>query len=147
MPLEIALLVISCGACAAGVGYVRLARRMRSYRTVEGRVTGREIAVVAGAGGEGSWGKGGRYTPKITYVYTVDGRTHTADRWSYANDGVRRSIAEQQLVAINDTVTVFYDPHAPEQAYLHTHSPRLGYWLLAGGSVGILAALVTLLAS
>lgn len=30
------------------------------------------------------------------------------------------------------------------RAYLHTHSPRIGYVLVAGGAIGLLAALASL---
>lgn len=56
-----------------------------------------------------------------------------------------RSVAEAELAAVPDTVTVFYDPNDPGQAYLHIHTPRLGYALLVGGAVGVVAALVALL--
>jgi hypothetical protein len=144
--LEIVVLIIACGAIAAGYGYVRLGRQMRSYPTVEGQVTGRDVAVIPGAaGGEGRWGSGGRYSPKVTYSYVVDGVTYTSYRWSYAGDGRKRSIAEAQLAAVPATVTVFYDPNDPGQAYLHTHPPRIGYALLVGGAVGVVAALAALL--
>ena len=146
MAFKIVVLIIACGAIAAGYGYVRLARQMRSYRTVEGQVIGREVAVIpGGAGGEGRWGSGGRYSPKITYSYVVDGVTHTCDRWSYAGNGRKLSVAEAELAAVPDMVTVFYDPDDPGQAYLHTHTPRIGYALLVGGAVGVVAALVALL--
>jgi hypothetical protein len=69
----IALFVISLGAILAGQGYVKTARRMRTFRTTRGRVTGRELAAVAGGTREGRWGKGGGYRPKVTYVFTVNG--------------------------------------------------------------------------
>jgi hypothetical protein len=145
--LKILVLIIACGAIVAGYGYVHQARRMRSYRTVVGDVVGREVAVVPGnAGGEGSWGSGGRYSPKVTYSYVVDGVGYTSDRWSYAGNGLKHSVAEQQLAAVPDQVTVFYDPNAPAQAYLHTHTPRVGYVLLVGGAIAALAALGALLA-
>jgi hypothetical protein len=145
--VKILVLIVACGAIAAGYGYVRAARRMRFYRTVEGDVVGREVAVVPGsAGGEGTGGSGGRYSPKVTYTYVVDGVSYTSDRWSFAGNGLKRSVAEQQLAAVPDRVTVFYDPNAPAQAYLHTHTPRVGYALLMGGAIAALAALGSLLA-
>jgi hypothetical protein len=144
--LEIAVLIISCGAIAAGYGYVRVGRQMRSYRTVKGRVIGREVAVIPGSvGREGRWGRGGRYSPKVTYIYSVDGVSFTSDRWSYAGNGLKRSVAERQLAAVPDHVTVFYDPAAPDQAYLQRHTPALGYAMVAGGAIALVAALVALL--
>jgi uncharacterized protein DUF3592 len=143
----IAIFVISAGAILAGRGYVKTAQRMRSYETTRGRVTSREVVVIAGLDREGRWGQGGNYRPKVTYDYTVGGVAYTSDRTSYAHRGLKRSVAEQQLAAIPDDVDVYYDPAAPDQAYLEKHSPKLGRYLVAGGGVGVLFALVLLLGS
>jgi hypothetical protein len=140
----IALLVISCGAIAAGWGYVRTARRMGSFQTARGKVLAREVVAVPGGTREGKWGKGGGYRPKVTYAYTVDGVSHTSDRSSYALRGLKRSIAEQEVAAIPDEVDVYYDPAAPEEAYLETHTPRIGKFLLAGGAFGVLVGVLAL---
>jgi Protein of unknown function (DUF3592) len=139
------LLVLSGAAIGVGVRYVRTARRMRSFQTTRGTVVAREVAVVpSGDLREGKWGKGGGYWPKVTYTYTVDGAAYTSDRSSYAFRGVKRSIAEQQLAAISDEVNVYYNPAAPQEAYLETNSPRLGTILVVGGSVGLAVALILL---
>jgi hypothetical protein len=143
----IAIFVISLGAILAGRGYVKTAQRMRSYVTTRGRVTAREVVVIAGLDREGRWGQGGNYRPKVTYDYTVGGVAYTSDRTSYAHRGLKRSLAEQRLAAIPDEVDVYYDPAAPDQAYLEKHSPALGRYLLAGGGVGVLFALILLLGS
>jgi hypothetical protein len=143
----IAIFVISVGAILAGRGYVRTAQRMRSFATTRGRVTAREVVNIAGLGREGKWGQGGNYRPKVTYDYTVDGVAYTSDRTTYAHRGLRRSLAEQQLAAIPDDVAVYYDPAAPEEAYLERHTPTLGRYLLVGGGVGVLFALVLVLGS
>jgi hypothetical protein len=143
----IGLLVVSLGAILAGRGYIRTAKRMRSYATVRGRVIARDLAVIGGDTREGRWGKGGGYWPRATYVFTVDGVEHRSDKTSYAHRGLRRSLAEAALAAIPDEVDVHYDPRDPEQAYLDTHTPRMGYWFLGGGVVGALFALLLLLGS
>lgn len=147
MVAAIAIFVISLGAILAGRGYVKTAQRMRSYVTTRGRVTAREVVVIAGLDREGRWGQGGNYRPKVTYDYTVGGVAYTSDRTSYAHRGLKRSLAEQRLAAIPDEVDVYYDPAAPDQAYLEKHSPALGRYLLAGGGVGVLFALILLLGS
>jgi hypothetical protein len=143
----IGLLVISLGAIVAGRGYIRTAKRMRSYATTRGRVVERDLAVIGGDTREGRWGKGGGYWPKATYVFTVDGVEHTSDKTTYAHRGLRRSLAEQALAAIPDEVVVHYDPSDPEQAYLEKHSPRMGYWFVGGGAIGALFGLLLLLGS
>src|SRR6185437_6028973 len=112
----IAILVISLGAILAGRGYVRTARRMQSFATTRGHVTAREVVTIGSLSREGKWGQGGNYRPKVTYDYTVGGVAYTSDRVSYANRGLRRSLAEQQLAAFPDEVDVYYDPAAPQEA-------------------------------
>jgi len=143
----IAILVISLGAILAGRGYVRTARQMQSFATTRGHVTAREVVMIGGLSREGKWGQGGNYRPKVTYDYTVGGVAYTSDRVSYANRGLRRSLAEQQLAAFPDEVDVYYDPAAPQEAYLEKHTPTLGRYLLAGGGVGALFGLILLLGS
>ena len=142
MAAAVALLVISLGAILAGRGYVKTARRMRGFATTRGRVVARELAPVSGGTREGRWGRGGGYRPKVTYTYVVDGSSHTSDKTSYAHRGLKKSIAEQELAAIPDDVDVHYDPAAPDEAYLTTHTPRTGYWFIAGEVAGVLFALL-----
>jgi hypothetical protein len=143
----IAIFVISLGAILAGRGYVQTSRRMRSYEKTRGHVTAREVVMMAGLSREGKGGQGGNYRPKVTYDYTVGGVTYTSDRTSYAHRGLRKSLAEQQLAAIPDEVDVYYDPSKPEEAYLERHNPTLGRYLLVGGSVGVVFALILALGS
>jgi hypothetical protein len=140
------LIVLSLGAIAGGWGYLRTARRMRSFATTRGRVTARDVATVPGGDTrEGRYVKGGGYQPHITYDYAVEGVAYTSDRWSYAARGLRRELAEQTAAAVPDDVEVVYDPANPREAYLHTHAPRLGYWLVALGGFLALLGLVALL--
>jgi hypothetical protein len=141
------LLVLSCGAIVAGRGYVKAARRMRGFQTTTGTVVARDLQTVGWDNREGRRGAGGGYAPQVTYTYAVDGVSHTSDRVSYAQRGLKRSLAEQRLAEIPDAVEVHYDPAAPEEAYLATHNPRLGFALVGGGSAGVLLGLVALLAA
>jgi hypothetical protein len=141
----IAILVISCGAIAAGWGYVRTARRMRSFATTRGTVIARSVVAIPGGSREGRFGRGGGYRPQATYRYEVDGVSHTSDRWGYAFRGLKHSLAEQRVNALPDEVEVHYDPAAPGEAYLETQTPRVGYWLVGGGGLGVLIGLIALL--
>ena len=145
MAVKILALIISCAALAAGWAYVRMARRMSSFATTRGTVISRGVAAAPVVSGQGRWGKGGGYQPKVTYTYVVDGVAYTSDRWGYAAQGLKRSVAEQALAAVPDDVDVHYDPASPQVAYLHTHTSRIGYVLAAGGAVGALLALASLL--
>lgn len=146
MAVKLLILVIACGAIAAGSASLRTARRMSSYKTTRGTVLTREVTPVDGTlGREGRWGNGGAYQPKVTYTYLVDGVVYTCDRWSYVVDGLKRSVAEQLVTTVPDEVDVHYDPAAPQTAYLQLQSPRVGYGLIAGGMLGVLVAVVALL--
>ena len=155
-------LLVLCGAFVwVGTRYVRTARRMRSYGVARGRVIAsfgpaaevfrrevdREVIVVPGTVDtrEGRFGSGGGYTPKPTYTYVVGSRTYTNDRVGYAYRGLKKTVAEKNLAAIPDEVDVHYDPDNPQEAYLETNGPVLGFALILGGTLGVLVALVLLL--
>ena len=78
-------------------------------------------------------------------LHSSTGASFTSDRLSYARRGLKRSLAEQRLAAIADEVDVYYNPAAPEEAYLITHDPKLGIVVLAGGGVGAAIGLLLLL--
>lgn len=129
-------LVIGLGALVAGIGYIRKAHAMRFFRSTRGKIIAREVVAVPGANTrEGAYGSGGGYTPSVRYRYSVDGRELESAKLRYAPQGRRRSIAEADLAAIPDDVTVWYDPRKPEEAYLERHTPGLGYFFVALGGV------------
>ena len=144
MASAIFLLVLSVGMIAAGWGYVKTARRMRAFETTRGTVIGRDVTTLTGGYREGRWGRGGNYRPLVIYTYEVGGVSYTSDRSSYAARGFKRSVVEQQLAALPDEVDVYYDPASPQEAYLERHSPTIGNFLVAGGAVGVLIAVLLL---
>jgi hypothetical protein len=143
------VLVIAAGAIAAGIGYVRTARRMRGFATTQGTITSRDVGLIAGAVDprDPRFGKGGNWTPRFTYAYDVAGMRYTGDKLGYATRGFRRSVAEQQAAEMPDKVVVHFDPAEPGDAYLQTNTPTLGWWLIALGVVLALGAVVALLPS
>jgi hypothetical protein len=145
MLAAIFVLVIAAGSLAAGVGYVRAARRMRGFATTRGRITGRATEMVTAVDGrEARWGDGGNYAPKFTYTYEVGGRTFSGDRLGYAKRGLKKSIAEQRAAAMPDEVDVHYNPADPADAYLETNTTTLGWVLVALGVVLALGDLIAL---
>jgi hypothetical protein len=142
------IFVLLFGLALAWVGnmYSSLARRMRSFKSVPGKVIGREIVVMSAGTREGRYGEGGGYTPQVTYRYVVDGVEHESNKLARGHSGYKRAVAERKLAEIPDQVVVWYDPEKPSEAYLQKHGPALGYGILvlgvclAGGAVISLAS-------
>jgi hypothetical protein len=143
------VLVIAAGAIAAGVGYVRTAKRMRGFETTQGTITSRDVDLIPAATSrrDPRCGKGGSWTPKFTYTYDVAGSRYTGDRLGYATRGFRRSVAEQQSAAMPDQVQVHFNPADPSEAYLQTNTATFGWALLALGVLLALGAVIALLGS
>jgi hypothetical protein len=141
---KILVLAISCVAIAAGWQYVWTAQRMRTFETTRGKVIGREIEMFHRR--EGRFGKGGGHRPIATYTYWVGGATYTSDRWSYVTAGLKRHVVQRMLDALPDEVDVHYNPAKPQEAYLHTNTPRWGYVMVAGGVIGVLVSAALLFA-
>ena len=142
------IFVLLFGLVFAYVGnqYSALARRMRSFKSVSGKVTARAVVVVpSGDTTTGRWGEGGGYTPEVTYRYVVDGVELDGHKIGRAISGYKRAVAERKLGEIPETVVVWYDPNQPTEAYLRKHGPALGYLILALGACLVLGALVGIL--
>ena len=138
-------LLLGIAFTLVGTMYSALARRMRTYRSVPGRVTARAVVVVpSGNTRTGRYGDGGGYTPQVSYRYVVDGVEHESNKLARAVSGYKRAVAERKLEEIPDRVLVWYDPKEPSEAYLQKHGPALGYALMVLG-VGVAAgALISL---
>ena len=146
MATELFALFLGFAFTYVGRTYSALSRRMRSFKSVPGKVVAREVVVVpSGNTREGHWGEGGGYTPQVTYRYVVDGVEHQSNRFGHAIRGYKRAIAERKLAEIPEQVVVWYDPSKPSEAYLQRHGTALGYaiWtlgmaLIAGSVIGLL---------
>jgi uncharacterized protein DUF3592 len=139
----IALLVISIGAIVAGRGYTATARRMRAFATTRGTVLEKRATPLPGADTrEGAFGSGGGYQPYVRYAYEVDGRAFENDKVSYALRGTKKALVEERLAAWPSQVEVHYDRADPSVAYLETHTPGIGRWFIAGGSIGAVLGLL-----
>jgi hypothetical protein len=146
MAAKLFALFLGAAFVYAGNLYVALARRMRSYRSVPGKVIAREVTIVpTGDTREGVWGEGGGYTPKVTYRYFVDGVEFESSKIGFSVGGYKRVIAERKLAEIPDQVVVWYDPSKPSEGYLKKHGPAAGYAIAAFGVVLMLGALIALL--
>ncbi len=146
MAAKLFALLLGLAFACVGYAYAALARRMRSFKSVAGRVIAREVVVVpSGDTTEGRWGEGGGYTPRVTYRYVVDGVELESNRTARAVQGYKRAVAQRKLAEIPDEVVVWYDPSKPSEAYLQKHGPGFGYAILALGVTLILGATVSLL--
>jgi hypothetical protein len=146
MATKIFTLVFGLALVFVGGMYSALARRMRSFKSVSGRVVARQVVVVpSGDTTTGRWGEGGGYTPQVTYRYAVDGVEREANKIGFAIRGYKRAAAERKLAEIPDEVVVWYDPKKPSEAYLQRHGPALGFAITALGMALFAAALVRLL--
>lgn len=73
MLAKLSVLLLGLAFAFVGNMYSSLARRMRSFKCVAGRVIAREVVALSGNTSSGRWGEGGNYTPQVTYRYVVDG--------------------------------------------------------------------------
>ncbi len=140
--------VLLFGAALVWVGnmYASLARRMRAFKSVPGRVVAREVVLLpSGNTRTGRWGEGGGYTPQVTYRYVVDGVELESNKLGAALQGFKQSVAARKLAEIPDQVVVWYDPNKPSEAYLRKHGPAVGYAILALGVCLAGGAVISLL--
>jgi len=145
MATELFALFLGLAFAYVGGAYSALARRMRSYRSVSGKVVAREVVVVpSGDTTTGRWGEGGGYTPQVTYRYVVDGVELESKKIARAIRGYKHAVAERKLAEIPEQVVVWYDPDQPSEAYLQRHGPAFGYVILALGVALVAGALVSL---
>lgn len=144
MATAVFALILGIVFAVVGVRYLALARRMRSFERVAGRVIDRQVVLVGDAT-EGRTGEGGGYTPRVTYRYVVNGAEFTADRTGFAVSTVKRAVAERQLALIPDGVEVWYNPLDPHDAYLERHGPAAGWAILALAVLLVGGALLAML--
>lgn len=142
------LFVISAALLAFGLFFVQEANASRSWPAVTGRAQTVRV----------TWDLSNRqesmpdrdYYFEVRYTYQVDGKTYTGERYSlgggsnaagrtYNSEDEARAAAAAAYQA-GDSITVYYDPAAPESAVLQpgagfgTYAPLiLGLFFLLGG--------------
>jgi hypothetical protein len=145
MGTKIVVLLFGLAFAAVGYTYISLAYRMRSFRSVPGRVIKREVVVVpSGNTTTGRWGDGGGYTPQLTYRYVVDGVELESNKLGRLIYGYKHAVAERKLAEIPDQVVVWYDAKKPSEAYLRKNGPAFGCLLMVLGMCLAIGALIGL---
>jgi hypothetical protein len=107
----------------------------RSYEQTTGTVTTATLDTYDRAAGTRTDDPETMYQPNVSYTYTVDGETYTANTIAFGSEieADSRGYAENVIsnFEADDSVTVYYDPANPADAYL---IPRLDF-LPAGGLI------------
>lgn len=137
--MAFSFVVVAVGAGIAVAGHVMggKAREVRGWPTVEGKLLQADTKRERTADGD-------RVVPKIQYEYAVDGQTYTSAAFEpgyrYYED---RSDISRELNPFQEgaTVTVYYNPSQPAEAYVNAR-PRGGIVVLAGYGVGLLGILM-----
>ncbi len=109
------------------------ALRTRFWPSVPGKVVSVRVTRHRDAKPAGAW----RFTPEITYRYSVDGRTYENGRLSFSRPPVstpdrQHAKAVAARYPRGNRVRVYYDPRRPEYAALET-GPGIRPWLLLAG--------------
>lgn len=127
----LALVLVSGGAL---VGLTQL-RAVRAHQPTTGTVTAAQMDSYNSGVGARASGETTYYRPNVTYEYTVDGETYTSENIAFGKeiDTNSRDRATGVLSKFDtgSSVTVYYDPTNPADAYL---IPRLDFFP-AGGLV------------
>lgn len=137
------LLLAGTGLLGAGLWTIGRSVMTKSWPTAPGVVVSSEIDVRDGRSDVDEVPVT-TYHPAVHYAYDVDGRRYVGERitcgdFGSTDLGGRRAVAERY--PLGSTVTVHYDPDAPQLAVLEPGPvafnllmPALGTALLAGGT-------------
>jgi hypothetical protein len=121
----------------------RTSKASRDWPSVEGQVIGAMVETKIDRDEDGT---STRYSPRITYTYSVSGQQYTSDqvvigarRWHTSRARAEAKLAYQP----GQQVTVHYNPDKPVQAVLEVGATRGAWGTLAIGIVfTILGAIV-----
>lgn len=129
------LLVLGAGALtfAVLVGWQSLA--VRSWPTATARLVSAEVVRTDTAVGPS---RAGRWEPRITYEFTVDGRTVQSHGLYSAQTAMNRDSADAVIAELGATFDVSYNPDDPTEAYVSATSLL---WPILAGVVGLVLLL------
>ena len=94
--------------------FVSEQRKLTLYQPVEAQVLDTEIEYRSDSDGDGTW------LPVVHYRYEVGGEQFQASRVTPLNESSSRRRAERIIgdFPVGATVTAYYDPDSPDEAYL-----------------------------
>jgi hypothetical protein len=133
--VAIVVLVIAAAAVVAGVTMMSASMKSRGWPVATGKVTERGVGPSTTSGAS----RPGRYfEPKVSYDYTVEGKTYTGHRIALTTNAYDEATARKVANGLPDTVEVHYNPRDPGDALLQPLAIGLSIAILIGGVIGLL---------
>lgn len=142
--VAIFVLVISAAAVVAGITMMSASAKARSWPVATGRIVERTVGPSTTSGAS----RPGRYfEPRVTYDYTVDGKTYRGHRIGLTTNAYDEDKARRVANELPDTVEVHYNPSDPGDAVLQPSAIGMSVLVLIGGAIGLVIGAALLFAS
>ncbi len=138
---SIFLLLIGMAAFASGIRMLSAGRRVRAWPVVPGRVIEKSVgpSTTTGASRPGRY-----YEPRLTYSYTVDGKTYVGQRIGLVTAAYDEGKARRIVSDFPESVTVHYNPRDPGDACLQRPPFVLALIALLTGAICLCAGIGSL---
>jgi hypothetical protein len=134
--VAIFVLVIGVAAVVGGITLMSASRKASGWPVVTGRIVERSVGPSTTTGAS----RPGRYfEPRVTYDYTVAGKSYQGHRIGIATQAYDEDKARKVASELPDSVEVHYNPADPSDALLQPSSAGMGLLVLI---FGVIAALV-----
>ncbi|HEX3766580.1 MAG TPA: DUF3592 domain-containing protein [Kofleriaceae bacterium] len=142
--VAIFILLIGVAAVVGGITLMSASRKARSWPVATGRITERSVGPSTTTGAS----RPGRYfEPRVTYDYTVAGKSYQGHRIGLATEAYDEDKARKVASELPDSVEVHYNPADPSDAVLQPSSLAMSLFVLIFGVIAVLVGGGMLLAS
>ena len=142
--VAIFILVIGAVAVVASVTLMSASRKARSWPVVTGQIVERAVVPSTTTGAS----RPGRYfEPRVTYDYTVDGKTYHGHRIGMTTEAYDEDKARRVVRELPDAVEVHYNPSDPADAVLRPSAIGMSLLILIFGAIAVLVGGAMLLTS
>jgi len=142
--VAIFVLLIGIAAVVGGITLMSASRKARSWPVVTGRITERTVGPSTTTGAS----RPGRYfEPRVTYDYTVAGKSYQGHRIAIATAAYDEDKARAVANELPDSVEVHYDPANPADAVLQPSSIGMSVLVLIFGALAALVGAGMLISS